>query len=161
VRVVGLTLRPADSIDSDLCYSIHEQTMRGYVEAMFGAWDAALQRRMHEAWFASARAQMIELDGDVVGILDVEVPPDHTYVNRIEVLRRGSGIGTALIAELTARGPVQLHVFRVNTRARALYERLGFVASDEAEDRILMEHPGSANREFPSGCHPADGRGAS
>jgi ribosomal protein S18 acetylase RimI-like enzyme len=109
---------------------------------VFGTWDEALQRRMHESWFDSNRVKVIELNGEAVGVVDVESRPGHTYVSRIEVLPRGRGIGSGVLTDLIARGPVQLHVFAVNARARALYERLGFVASGEDGGRVLMEHPG-------------------
>jgi GNAT superfamily N-acetyltransferase len=42
----------------------------------------------------------------------------------------GQGIGTRLLAEVVsnARFPIHLHCFAENTRARAFYERRGFVA---------------------------------
>jgi ribosomal protein S18 acetylase RimI-like enzyme len=143
--VKDLALRPAQPTESDFCYAVHEQTMREYVEAMFGAWDDALQRRMHESWFDSHRVKVIELHGEAVGIVEVESRPGDSYVSRIEVLPQGRGIGSRVLNDLIARGPVQLHVFAVNTRARALYERLGFVPSGEAGGRLLMKHPGATN----------------
>jgi len=121
VRVDGLTLRSAHSTDSDFCFAVHEQTMRDYVEAMFGAWDETLQRRMHNSWFDPERVTLIELNGEAISVLDVDSQPGLTYVSRIEVIPQGRGIGSALLNDLTARGPVELHVFSVNTRARALY----------------------------------------
>ncbi len=51
---------------------------------------------------------------------------DHLYV---EPARHGEGIGSALV-RLAQReqDDLQLHTFQANTRARALYERHGFVA---------------------------------
>lgn len=143
MRVDGLTVRPALSTESDFCYAVHERTMREYVETMFGAWDEPLQRRMHDAWFDPERVTLIELNGEAIGVLDVDSQPGLTYVSRIEVISQGRGVGSTLLTQLTARGPVELHVFTVNTRARALYERLGFVALAEDEGRVLMRHTGN------------------
>jgi ribosomal protein S18 acetylase RimI-like enzyme len=142
-----VTLRSAEPTESEFCYALHEQTMREYVEAMFGTWDETLQRRMHEFWFDPDRVRVIELNGEAVGVLDADCRPGHIYVSRIEVLPQGLGIGSGVLNELISRGPVQLHVFNVNPRARALYERLGFVASSNDEVRVLMEHPGAQNGE--------------
>jgi len=145
-QVDGLTLRSAQSHDGDFCFTVHEQTMRVHVEAMFGTWDEALQRVMHDAWFDPNRVKLIELHGVAIGVLDVGSRPGLTYVSRIEVLPQGRGIGSAVLTALIARGPVELHVFEVNTRARALYERLGFVASGEDEGRLLMRHAGPSEQ---------------
>jgi ribosomal protein S18 acetylase RimI-like enzyme len=120
--------------------------MREYVEAMFGTWDETFQRQMHDFWFDPNRVKVIQLHGKAVGVLDAESRPGHTYVSRIEVLSRDRGIGSALLNDLVTRGPVQLHVFTVNTRARAFYERLGFVPSSEDGGRVLMEHPGRSEQ---------------
>jgi ribosomal protein S18 acetylase RimI-like enzyme len=45
-----------------------------------------------------------------------------------------------VMEEARARGvPVRLRVLKVNARARAFYERLGFVQTGETETHTLME----------------------
>jgi hypothetical protein len=81
VRVEGLALRSAQPAESDFCFGVHEETMREYVEAMFGTWDKTFQRQMHDFWFDPNRIKVIELHGKAVGILDAESRPGHTLLN--------------------------------------------------------------------------------
>ena len=49
------------------------------------------------------------------------------------------GIGTAVIRDCCEKGPVMLYVFRKNTRALALYRRLGFREVDTAgQTRLIL-----------------------
>jgi len=50
------------------------------------------------------------------------------------------------IADANAtRIPIKLQVLKVNHRAQAFYQRLGFVAVGETATHILMEKPANAN----------------
>ena len=83
-------------------------------------------------------------DGSPVGVLDVCEEEDHVYLSRIEILPEAQGrrIGTAVIQDLLAEaGPVRLHVFADNVRARRLYERMGFVIDGRDDGgRYSMPH---------------------
>jgi ribosomal protein S18 acetylase RimI-like enzyme len=64
---------------------------------------------------------------------EIYLHPDH----------QGRGIGSCLIRELLAKAqhaakPVSLSVLKVNTRARRLYERLGFRKAGESETHYVM-----------------------
>lgn len=80
-------------------------------------------------------------DGDaLVGHLALEPGwIEHLYV---EPSRHGQGIGRKLVAlAQTEQDDLQLHTYAANTRARALYERAGFVAEEhgfdpEHDDRV-------------------------
>ena len=83
----------------------------------------------------------------MVFIVDLVLLPAH----------RGSGHGTALLVELIAwshlRGlPVRLHVEKRNTRAAALYERLGFRVIEELAQHRLMEHAVPPTEPEPTGA---------
>ncbi len=76
-----------------------------------------------------------DLNGFPVGQVWVDViPTDYAYLYALRVMEplQGTGIGTHLIAsaEALARGhsyrQIQLAVEKTNTRARRLYERLGY-----------------------------------
>lgn len=76
-----------------------------------------------------------DLNGFPVGQVWVDViPTDYAYLYALRVMEplQGTGIGTRLIAsaEALARGhsyrQIQLAVEKTNTRARRLYERLGY-----------------------------------
>ncbi len=56
---------------------------------------------------------------------------------------QNQGIGTRLIADLVEEGrslglPVELHVLKANRSAQRLYERLGFVITEDREERFVM-----------------------
>ena len=52
---------------------------------------------------------------------------------------QGRGIGTALIQDvLSHRRPVELGIFKINVRARQLYECLGFTVVGETETHHRM-----------------------
>ena len=93
------------------------------------------------------------------GRLYVQIAPRVVFIVDLVLLpaHRGSGHGTALLVELIAwahlRGlPVRLHVEKRNTRAAALYERLGFRVIEELAQHRLMEHAVPPPEPEPAGA---------
>ncbi len=86
------------------------------------------------------------VDGQVAGFLELRFHPDHIFLAIIELsptIQR-HGIGTQLIKEIllkatTLQQPVRLQVLKANTRARSLYERLGFIENDQTNTHFLMQ----------------------
>jgi GNAT superfamily N-acetyltransferase len=70
--------------------------------------------------------------GLIVGMAAISTVDGVLWLDQLYVMpsRVGQGVGTRLLAEVTAnaRLPVHLHCFAENKRARAFYERHGFVA---------------------------------
>lgn len=141
-------LRPATQEDGPFLYQLVKATLREYVEPLWG-WDEEWQRTYFWAHFdpdhEPARREIIVRDGEDVGVLTVEERPDEILLSQIYILpaHQGQGIGTALIRSALQRGaalglPVRLRVLRGNP-ARRLYERLGFVVTEETDTRIYME----------------------
>lgn len=144
---MDVALRDATAADSDFCFALHRAALGPYVTAVWG-WDEAVQRGFHERGFDPAKARIILVNGREAGRLDVERRPDEIYVGLIELLPayQGKGVGGRLlrdlIAEAAARGQaIRLEVLAVNTRAHALYTRLGFreTGRDDVKVRMLME----------------------
>jgi GNAT superfamily N-acetyltransferase len=140
--VIEYRLRPVDGRDSLALYELHRDTMRIYIEEVFGGWDEAVQLAFHEQWMNRQRAQVIEVDGRLVRVVDTEWRDGELYLARIEVspALQNLGLGDAIITgliQLAARRslPVGLDVFEVNP-ARHLYERLGFTPPSSAERDI-------------------------
>lgn len=106
-----------------------------------------LQDRSFAAAFPDAQRSIV-VDGDApigrlyvhrdereIRIVDIALLPEH----------RGRGVGTALLRDVLAEGertarPIRIHV-QVFNRARALYDRLGFVPVREYGVHIEMERP--------------------
>jgi putative acetyltransferase len=103
--------------------------------ALIPGYDTSLHT---PAEFAALYRNRVFVDGPIWGAFEAErllgfvalLPGwiDHLYV---EPARHGEGIGSALV-RLAQReqGDLQLHTFQANARARALYERHGFVVEE-------------------------------
>ena len=141
----SLTLRSAASDDSEFAFRVKEAAFRPYVEKVWG-WDEAEQRRVHEERFAAQDFRVISVAGTDVGIMAAVVAPDCLKVNQLFILpgHQAKGIGSAcmrlIMDEARQLGlPVRLRVLKVNPRARAFYERLGFVRTGQTDTHNLME----------------------
>jgi len=140
----GWNLRPARLDDRDLLFELNRLTMRAHVERVWG-WDDAQQATFFDNRFQPERWQVIQAEGQDIGVLIVEENDVEIYLTEIQLLPewQGRGIGTAIIQRLmdeaVASGrPLTLRVLHVNDRARALYERLGFHAFKEIETHTYL-----------------------
>jgi len=117
--------------------------MGGYVEATWGPWEDAVQREFFAATIERGLLQVIEVESEVAGLLEVDGRFEPVYIQNIEIApkfqRRGIGgdVLGGILAEAGERA-VSLQVLKVNP-ARRLYERLGFIATGETETHIQME----------------------
>lgn len=149
-------LRPASSLDIGFCWRLHEATLRCYVEATWGHWDEADQRRRFGAWFEPARLRIVEVDGARVGFLKVDADAARVTLLSIAVdpAHQRRGIGTWLVRRVVDEAgsrPVRLQVLKVNP-ARRLYERLGFVeVADTPTHWQLLRGPAVACRRDRDG----------
>jgi GNAT superfamily N-acetyltransferase len=79
----------------------------------------------------SGGVTVYERGGSVVGFSAVSARGDCTFVEHMYVSPQevGHGIGTALLRHIlaVAEPPIRLYTFQANSRARAFYERFGFV----------------------------------
>jgi ribosomal protein S18 acetylase RimI-like enzyme len=130
---MDIELRPATDADREFCFALHEATMREYVAAIWG-WDRLVQRDYFAKGWDPSITRIVMRHGQSIGILKVEEQDDARYIGLIEIHpdHQGSGIGALLVREILAdaercRRAVELDVLGVNTRAYALYRRLGFV----------------------------------
>jgi len=149
-----LTLRPSQPDDADFLLALYASTREEELAVV--PWtdeqrDAFLRQQFtaQDMYWRGLRPNadwdVVEVDGRPVGrfyvdrmddeirIVDIAIAPDH----------RDRGIGSALIAGVLAEARrsgrrVTIHVERAN-RARALYERLGFVQIDSTGVYDLLE----------------------
>jgi GNAT superfamily N-acetyltransferase len=120
---------------------------RAYVEQAFGPWDPNDQRRRFDEVFNAATYQRIVVDEVPAGILVVEDRPAEIFLARIFLLPafQRRGVGSTRIKELIARArtegrPLRLRVLRVNSAARRLYERLGFIVTGSTPVHDYLEY---------------------
>ncbi len=137
--------RPAREVDREFFYELNRATMRDYVVATWGAWDEDFQHRYFDEHFASGSTDILENDGQPVGILRIEQHETAIFLAEIQILpaHQGRGIGARLMKQAIAHAeaaslPLALQVLKVNVRARALYERLGLHVTGETDTHHLM-----------------------
>ena len=92
-----------------------------YIEDVYGTWNEDVQQGFHEAWMRNKRAQVVEVSGHLVGVVDIEWREDDLHLARIEIspklqnLGLGADIIEGLIDLATSRErAVALDVFDVN-----------------------------------------------
>lgn len=132
----SLRLRPAEEADVPFLLDLRGKAMGAHYEALGLAPDVEHLEARVRAGFEVA--QIIEVEGQAVGLIKVQRPPAEWHVMQLQVLpsAQGRGIGSALLRALLdeagrAGVAMTLSVLKVN-RARRLYERLGFVVTGEA-----------------------------
>ena len=142
----AFTLRPATEDDVDLAYEITQDAMRGYVEQTWGHWDPVDQQHRHRHAYVPANDRMILIDGIAVGLLCIQIHPTHLWLSKLYLRSgaQGQGVGTAVLQMVISEAnilhlPIHLRVLRVNTRARALYGRHGFLVTDEPPEHFVMQ----------------------
>lgn len=143
--MVTISLRAFQKDDRDLVARITETTMRGYVEETFGAWVEETHCKAIDQ-MTSEDCQIIQIDGEDVGVLVVERHKSHIQLDTLYLLpeAQSKGIGTTLLRELQAEArlknvPLRLRVLKCNP-ARLWYEREGFTTVDTTSERCFLEY---------------------
>jgi len=141
----NLRLIRATADDSEFAYQTKKAAFREYWEKVW-SWDEDEQRRLHERRFASQDFYVIQVSGVNVGILAVVRQPDCMKVNQMFIVPeyQSRGIGTACIMRIiegaaVSKLPIRLQVLKVNSRAVAFYQRMGFRSTGESDAHVLME----------------------
>ena len=140
-------LRPATTADHDFVHELLVTTSKDSVEQTWGWTDEIRQLidQDFERWFNPPESgQIVQVDGQDIGYIKVADHEDGVLLDMvlIDPNFQNRGLGTALIAPVVeaarARGEaVVLQVLKVNPSKR-LYERLGFVVTDELPNHYLM-----------------------
>ena len=150
-----ITFRASTADDFEFVFELHKATLGPYVDQVWG-WDDDVQRAYLGRNIDFAATQVIVVDGADAGRLDLAERDGDVYVGLLEVASvfQRRGIGTRVLREVlddafaAGRG-VCLNVLKVNTDARRLYRRLGFVVVAETEIRWRM-------RAHPPGIHESN-----
>jgi GNAT superfamily N-acetyltransferase len=141
-----MRLRPATPADVPFLTDVVVEATRDQGR-LPGDFDEEAYRRGFAEWSLGVLegTSVIEVDGEAVGRLRVERAPGVIELAGIQLLPRcqSRGLGTriirGLIDEAQAAGArLELLAEDDNPRARALYERLGFVSSGLLDDPLRM-----------------------
>ena len=148
------TVRPARSDDAEFLLAVYASTREEELSVV--AWsdeqrEAFLRQQFtaQDTYWRGLRPNadwdVIEVDARLAGRFYVDRMENEIRIVDIALAPefRDMGIGSALIADVLAEGqrsgrPVTIHVERGN-RARALYERIGFVQIDSTGVYDLLE----------------------
>lgn len=136
-------LRPSLPADLEYVVDLKSRTMRTDLERL-GVWRPERSRERVEAAFAPDRTWIVEVDGERAGSVSVRDADDGHWLELfyLEPTRQGSGLGTTVLRDVLARYvdsplPMRLDVVQ-GSRARALYERHGFVHDSEDAVDVFM-----------------------
>ena len=142
----GLKIRKAQATDSEFVFAVKKAAFREYVEQIWG-WEDTYQRDLHNRRFAAQDLRIIQFHGTDVGFLSTSTS-DMLKVDQLYILPeyQGKGIGAACMKRIiddanAEQKPVTLQVLRINTRATAFYQRLGFTIVDENATHFQMKRP--------------------
>jgi len=139
-----MNIRPATTGDLAVLFEVHRSVFRSHIEKLWG-WDEDWQGENFASEFTAAATSVIEDDGHIAGYIQILDEDARIYVQNIAISEvfQGKGIGTQLLKGLQSdaaarKVPLQLGVFRTNTPAQRLYERLGFHKVGETHTHIEM-----------------------
>lgn len=134
--------RAATPADLDRLLALRRESMDAHLRNSGASTSEAdhRERLMH----AFEHAQVLELDGEPIGLLKVvrQPPAWHLVQIQLEGHHRGAGLGTLLVEQVIEEAAqagcdIRLGVLKANP-AKRLYERLGFVVIAEGEHGYTM-----------------------
>jgi ribosomal protein S18 acetylase RimI-like enzyme len=141
-----LTIRQSKPADKTFAYEVKRAALGNYVEQTWG-WNEQFQQRFHADDWANHPPDIIELDGNPIGTLEVLEHADHLFIGEFYILPefQRRGIGTRLLREVLANADAKqlctrLHFLKVNP-VRSLYERHGFVVTGESDTHFFADRP--------------------
>lgn len=150
---MNVELIPAEEKDRAFFRHVHHVAYRKVIESMFG-WDEARQDAAADSDFKDRNPHIIRWNGEDVGVIGWQDKEDHIWFGPIFVLPayQNKGIGRFLIEKFMKMasdgvGSIKLQTLKENTRAKDLYEELGFstISSDDIHWQLEYKKKGNAN----------------
>ena len=141
-------IRFATPDDYDLIYALKSESIRPYVEKIWG-WDEDYQKKDFDGDFSNMEQfHVIEVGGKFVGFVQYYFEYPYFEVVEIHLLPeyRGKGIGSDILQYLqkvciAQDRKIRIGCFKENHRAKALYQKLGFMQTEETETHYILEYP--------------------
>jgi ribosomal protein S18 acetylase RimI-like enzyme len=136
-----LNLRKATDNDLDLTYKIKKNALQEYLEMLWG-WNEEAQADFHREHYQKGRFEVIELQNNPIGYLEIETNEDHIFLANLMILQQfqGQGIGKIVMQELIKNHPnILLEVLKVNHKAKRFYDGFGFTVFDVLDDSFRMK----------------------
>jgi ribosomal protein S18 acetylase RimI-like enzyme len=162
VNKVSVVLRPETAEDESFLYELYASTRAEemaltpwteHEKQAFLHQQCSLQLQHYRRHYGDAAFDLILLNGQSIGRVYVHRSPSEMRLMDISLLpqHRGHGIGKHLTRQLmdecqTSNRKLTLHVEH-NNPAQHLYERLGFLTTENKGVYLYMEwHPGTSPR---------------
>jgi ribosomal protein S18 acetylase RimI-like enzyme len=134
-----LTKRLATDDDVAFLEEVFLRAMRAPITAARGFWDEANERTQFREQLQLHHTQIIENDEMNIGFLMTPECDQDIQLHTICIVpeMQGRGFGSAIISELLGEASarklgVMVSVLKAKPAARFLYERLGFVVTEES-----------------------------
>ena len=141
-------IRFATPNDHDLIYALKAESVRPYVEKIWG-WDEDYQKKDFDGDFSRMEQfNVIEVDGRFVGFVQYYFEYPYFEVVEIHLLPeyRGKGIGSQILrylqkACIAQNRKIRIGCFKENHRVKHLYQKLGFMQTKETDTHYILEYP--------------------
>ena len=133
--------RKATDEDLDLTFKIKQNALQEYLEMLWG-WNEKAQKNFHRKEFKKEHFQVIELQNEPIGYLEIEPFKDHIFLANLMILQQfqGKGLGKIIMQGLIKNNPkIVLEVLKVNQRAIKFYQGLNFEITEDLEVSFRMK----------------------
>jgi ribosomal protein S18 acetylase RimI-like enzyme len=141
-----ISYRQAGDNDFDLTLKIKSFSLRPYIEKIWG-WDADIQLEYHKKQFNPKQIKIILHHNKEVGLVDMEEGIDTFFIANVLIEQpfQGQGIGRKVIEDIVRNArkenkKIELQVFKINLRAKKLYEEFGFMVTGETDLHYQMSY---------------------
>ena len=142
-------IRSATPEDHDWIYELKARSVRPYIEKIWG-WDESYQQRDFNSDFSQIdQFKVIEIDRTLIGFVQCYL--EHSYYNVVEIHLlpefQGRGIGSDILKSLQENciakdRKIRIGCFKENCRAKNLYQKLGFIQTEETDTHYILEYAG-------------------
>ena len=139
------SLRHATDADKAWLEELRRAVYEPLFRATWGDWDETRHQRHFAATWQQGRIQLIEVEGQPMGMIQLYELDDCVEVAEIQILPeyQNQGLGTRLLVEVIDRARQQgrdviLSTGLMNAGALRLYERLGFEETERSETKVYM-----------------------
>jgi len=130
--MVEFIIRNATPNDYEIAYNIKKDALQSYVDKTWG-WNEEFQRKYHEKHFDTKNLQIIEVQKEPVGSLEILDKEDRLFISGFYIMQKyqSKNIGSTIIRNIikdseAEKKTIKLNVLKANERAKELYESLGF-----------------------------------
>lgn len=143
------TLLKSKPEDFEFLKQVHHSTLKKHIAEIWG-WNESDQDNYFKKDFENCELQVILYSDQKIGYLQLNREPGVLSIVNLLILPefQGLGLGSEILRDLIDQAKenrlsLRLGVFKVNTRARKLYEKLEFQVDSETETHFLMQYMGA------------------